>query len=142
MLPLNAQLPSMSQLAVDKVYDIEAVFAGLEQTRISISHTFHAGVYARTAKIPAATVITSALIKVPTLVIVSGDAIVFTGEERARRLIGYSVLEASAGRKQVFHAILDTCITMVFASEAKTVDEAEREFTDEYEKLSTRKELP
>ncbi len=36
-------------------------------------------------------------------------------------------------------ALEDTEITMIFATSAKTVDEAEREFTVEFEQLQNRK---
>jgi hypothetical protein len=51
---------------------------------------------------------------------------------------GYAVLPASAGRKQAFVAQADTRLTMVFPTSAKTVEQAEREFTDEIYLLGSR----
>lgn len=80
--------------------------------------------------IPAGVVITGALIDVPTILIVDGDATVNTGDGAAR-LTGYRVLAASAGRRQAFVAHADTHLTMIFATRADDVAAAEGEFTSE-----------
>jgi hemolysin-activating ACP:hemolysin acyltransferase len=51
------------------------------------------------------------------------------------RLKGHNVLPASANRRQVYVAIQDTTVTMSFRTWAQTVEDAEREFTDEYDRL-------
>ena len=51
---------------------------------------------------------------------------------------GYRVLECKAGRAQIARTLKDTYMTMSFATDAKTVREAEDEFTDEPEQLLTR----
>lgn len=131
---------AMSPSTIDKVSQLEALsLAALPQVSIPTGHVFHAGVYARTVKIPAGVMITGALIKIPTLLIVSGDCVVHV-EGGPVELHGYHVLQAAAGRKQAFVALTDTHLTMVFPTAAKTVEEAEREFTDEYERLQTRQE--
>lgn len=134
-------LVSMSPAAVAKVRQLERVCAALPQVALEYDHAFHAGVYARTVRVPAGVLITGTVIKIPTLVIVHGDGQIY-GEGGARPLSGYTVLRAPAGRKQAFVAESDLHITMIFATEAKTVDEAEREFTDEVELLATRREQP
>ena len=53
---------------------------------------------------------------------------------------GYSVLKGMDGRRQVFSAFEDTYITMFFASNASTVEEAEKEFTDEWQLLTNNRE--
>ena len=106
----------------------------LPQKAIATKHLFHAGTYARTITIARNTMLTGALIKRATVVILSGDVIVYLGDESIR-LQGYNVLPASAGRKQAYLALADTTITMLFATNAKTVEEAEQEFTDEYDSL-------
>jgi hypothetical protein len=80
--------------------------------------------------------ITGALIKIPTVVITSGSLIAYTGEG-LKPLDGYNVIKAEAGRKQAFVAKTGSYITMIFATSATTIEEAEREFTDEYELLLT-----
>ncbi|MDR0439472.1 MAG: hypothetical protein LBI59_00590 [Candidatus Accumulibacter sp.] len=129
--------PAMSDASVDKVRRLETWLLDLPQVDIPTRHVIHAGMYARTITIPAGTVITGALIKVPTMLVVFGDCTVFVGES-SLRLTGHHVVPASAGRKQVFVAFEDTTLTMIFPTQAKTVEEAEAEFTDEFARLLSR----
>jgi hypothetical protein len=133
--------PAMSQDAVARVAAFEEHMLEQEQVLLETRHCFHAGLYSRSIVLPKGVALTGALIKIDTLVIVSGDVMVYTGEN-VTRLTGFHVVEASAGRKQAFVALEDTAITMTFASQAKSVDDAEREFTDEFEKLATRRGKP
>lgn len=129
-------VPPMTPEAIARVREIEDhMLATQPQFDLEMHHVIHAGLYARTCRLPAGVVMTGALIKIPTLVIVEGNALVWLGEE-AREIDGYTILTASAGRKQAFHAITDTKITMIFPTAAKTVAEAEREFTDEFSRLA------
>ena len=89
--------------------------------------------------IPAGVALTGAQIKIPTVLIISGDTLVY-GENGATRYTGYHVALGQAGRKQAFYALQDTYLTMLFPTDATDVDAAEREFTDEYELLFSRKE--
>lgn len=131
--------PAMSAADVEKVGRLEANLRDMEQVPIQTTHHFHAGLYARTIRIPKGVVITGALIRIPTMLIVSGHVTVFIGGDTIE-LHGYHVLPASAGRKQVFLAHADTDLTMLFPSCAKTVEEAEAEFTDETELLMSRQQ--
>lgn len=131
-------LPAMSPEAIAKVRAAEDFsLAHAPQAQISTNHLIHAGMYARTIVIPAGCVLTGALVKLATLLIVSGDADIYIGGE-AVEMRGYNVLPAQAGRKQLFAARTDVCLTMIFPTEAMTVADAEVEFTDEYEKLFSR----
>lgn len=127
----------MSTDDIEIVGRLEARLRDMEQILIPTTHHFHAGLYARTIRIPKGVVITGALIKISTMLIVSGHASVFVGGD-VIDLRGYNVLPASAGRKQVFLAHVDTDLTMIFPSRAATVDEAEAEFTDETDLLMSR----
>jgi hypothetical protein len=132
-------LPSMSDSHIERVAEMQTAVLKMEQIDFNTRHVLHSGVYSRTITMPPNTIIVGALIKIPTTVTVSGDVVVFTGE-KSTRLEGYSVLSAQANRKQVFVAIKETHITMSFATNAKTVEEAEAEFTDEAEMLASRRE--
>lgn len=134
------RIEPMSQATLDKVRSLEAHVGSLPQIAIPTDHVFHAGVYARTVMVPAGAVITGVLVKIPTILIVNGDAVVHV-EGGPIELHGYHVLEASAGRKQALAAITDTHLTMIFASNARDADTAEREFTDEIDMLMSRKEV-
>lgn len=130
ILPMTAE-------AIARVRRLEAALLELPQVPIATDHVLHGGMYARTIMIPAGVVLTGALIRVPTVLILAGDATVDTGED-AVRLTGYHVLAASAHRRQAFLAHADTWLTMVFATRAATVAEAEAEFTDEAHLLLSR----
>jgi len=127
----------MSEAAIQTVRDLESVALQLPQQPIETSHLFHAGLYARSIVLPAGVVLTGALIKVATILIISGDVIMYVDGE-ARELHGYHVFAASAQRKQAFLALADTSMTMLFPSQAKTVEAAEEEFTGEADLLFSR----
>lgn len=99
----------------------------------------HAGLYCRTCLVPKGGVIAGALIKIPTVLFVSGDC-TFTAGNETVHLKGTRIFRASPGRRQFFVAHEDTLISMSFATEAKTLNECEREFTDEYEQLISKGE--
>lgn len=132
-------LPAMTPGEVRKVQSLETHLRSLEQVPIETRHHFHAGLYARTIRIPAGVMITGALIRIPTLLIVSGHATAYIGGE-SLELCGYHVLPGQAGRKQAFLAHADTDLTMCFATTAATVEQAEEEFTDEANMLGSRKQ--
>lgn len=131
---LRNTIPAMSEQAVTKVAALEEEVRKLPQADIETLHTVHGGVYTRTVMIPRGVVITGALIKIPTTIIVSGDTTVFMGNG-ARRLRGYHVLPASGHRKQAFYAHEDTWLTMLFRTDSRNIAEIEQAFTDEYESL-------
>lgn len=136
---MNEIVP-MTDEAIRKVYEMEAMVLTMPQTHIETDHIFHAGMYARTIMIPANTVLTGALIKIPTLLIMQGDVTVYIGGESVD-YIGYNILKGGANRKQAFFARTDTMLTMIFPTEAKTIENAENEFTNEADMLITRRKI-
>lgn len=140
-IALRPAIPAMSPAAIGNVARLEEMVLALPQVPMETDHVLHAGLYARTLKIPAGVVLTGALIKIATVLIVQGDAIVYVGAdgEQAKHLTGYNVLPAAAGRKQAFFAQTDVHLTMIFPTQAKIVEEAEREFTDEAHRLGSRR---
>ncbi len=133
-VPHPAILP-MSDEAIAAVYRFEDRVLELEQHMIFCHHLIHGGMYHRTGMVRAGDVATGALVKVPTTLTIVGSVEVVIGDDEPLRLNGYNVIPAAAGRKQAFKALTDTVVTMAFATKAKTVDEAEREFTDEFHRL-------
>jgi hypothetical protein len=129
-------IPAMSLVAIEKVRRLERLAREMPQVPVETRHVIHAGLYARTLLVPAGVMITGALIKIATLLIVQGDVIVYV-DGAPIHLRGHAVLPASAGRKQAFVAQADTHLTMIFPTRAKTVEEAEREFTDETHLLAS-----
>ncbi|MGF6738493.1 hypothetical protein [Paraburkholderia atlantica] len=127
---LVAPAPQM----LDALRGIDAALLTQAQVEISIDHLIHGGMYARTAHIPADTVVSGAVLSRATVLVIQGDVSVFTGAD-AVRLTGFHVLPGSAGRKQLFRTHAETHLTMVLPSSAESVDEAEHEFTSEADLL-------
>lgn len=130
-------LPAMTEQAVAAVREMESRLKQREQVPIRTDHLIHGGMYARTICLPAGAALTGALLKVATVLIVHGHCTVFAGEDEIH-LSGFNVLPGSAGRKTAFLAHSDTHMTMVFPSDAKSVADAEDQFTDEPSLLMSR----
>jgi len=134
---VRPQITAMSKDSVARVEALEDIMLGLPQIELTTEHVIHGGMYARTIVIPAGVAITGVFIEVPTLIIVQGDTSVMVNDADMR-LTGYNIIPASKGRKQAFVAHTDTVLTMIFATKAKTVEEAENEFTKEADRLLSR----
>ena len=99
MIPATrSAIAPMAPEAIDKVRQLEARTAELEQVEIPTDHVLHGGMYARTICIPAGVVLTGVFIRVPTLLVFDGNATVNAGDD-ATTLVGYHVLAASAHRR-------------------------------------------
>ena len=131
---IPGSLPRATESNVLAIKLLEKAVLEMPQIDMPTQHVFHAGMYARSIMIPAGCVITGALIKIPTLLIIDGDTLVTLGDVVVR-FTGHNVLMGEAGRKQAFLAYADTNMTMIFATAAKTVEEAEAEFTEEFNML-------
>ena len=130
-------IPATTPESLEVLNHLEAEIRTMPQIEVRTEHVFHAGMYARTVRLDARVVIVSVLIKVPTMLTVSGKCRVFEGQSW-HQFNGYHVIPAQAGRKMVYVTESPTDITMVFPTKAKTVEEAEREFTDEDDMLLSR----
>lgn len=137
--PIGSTIPAMSEESLKKVYELEDQILSYPQVQFEHTHTLHGGVYARTVFLPAGAIITGALIKVPTTLVVAGHVVAYFGDTTVE-VNGHHVFMAESGRKSAFAAVGDTWLTMIFATGAATNEEAEMEFTDEYDRLMTRKE--
>lgn len=140
------KLHATPSATISKIGILEDFIRQHPQTDIETEHVFHAGMYTRTVRLPQpkqgeATIFTSVLIKRPTMVIVNGVCDVLI-DDIGVRLTGYNVVACDAGRKQVYIAHTKLEITMFFPTDAKTVEQAEAEFTDEADNLLSRKVIP
>lgn len=124
--------PTVETLAT--LREIDARMLELPQAGITIDHLIHGGMYARTAHVPANTLVSGVVMARATVLVLQGDVTVFTGADEVR-LTGFNVLPGSAGRKQLFLAHSETHMTMLLPSRAQSVFEAEHDFTDEPELL-------
>lgn len=132
-------LPSMSDAAIEKVCVLERAILARPQVPIFTCHLLHAGTYCRTIMIPAGVAITGVLVKAPTVLIAQGEATICIGDEEIE-VSGYMVVPARAGRKQAFFAHTDFYLTMLFPTTARSVEEAEHEFTDEFDLLASHRD--
>lgn len=123
----------------ERVRQVEDCILHCTQWNIETEHTLHAGLYARTVRVPAGVVFANVLIKIPTLVIIHGVVDVLDGKSGVR-LEGYNVVSAPCPRKHVYITRTDIEMTMIFPTNAQTVAEAEAEFTDEVENLMSRRQ--
>ena len=135
----QVSLGAMAPKAVEEIQRFRNRIGELPgQMDLRIESHLHAGVYSRTVFIPKGVLAFGTLIRVPTQLIISGSVVINDGLTR-RSYSGFHVLEGAAGRIQVAYAVEDTYVTMLFATDAKTVREAEDQFTDEAEMLQTRR---
>lgn len=130
----EGSLPPQGPDTLDRIDLAEALARTFPQQDLPLRHSLWAGLYARTLFVPRGVMITGVQIRIPTLLVVSGD-LVTLGDDGFARLQGFHVLRGRAGRKALFVALEDSHMTMLFATGARTVEEAEREFTDTPEKL-------
>jgi len=121
---------------------VQHTLLGTPQIEVHTEHIIHGGIYTRTIRMKPGTYVMGALYKVPTTVVLSGTLWAFTGVKWTK-FDGYHVIAASRGRKQIFATPLenieDAVITMSFRTDAKTVEEAENEMTDEAGLLMSRR---
>lgn len=131
-------IPATPYQALEAIKAWEKRALGHKQCPLQTTHNLHAGIYSRTVRIPAGAVITGALIKIPTVLTIVGSMQISIGSA-IYEIDGLTTFDCEPGRKQIMAAKTDCFVTMAFASNAKTVAEAEEEFTDEAEMLLSRK---
>ena len=131
-------LATMTDQGMAGAIAIERAIAELPQIELTHTHTLHAGLYSRTLHIPSGVAVAGCLIKIATVLIISGTGILYVGDGDMV-ISDFAVLEGQPGRKQAFLAVTDCDLVMTFATQAQSVDEAEREFTDEFESLQNRR---
>lgn len=136
-LVVDNTLPPMNDGQLCNMYKLHKAMEQLPQIQIETTHTLHAGLYARTVHVPRGVLVMGVLIARATLLIVHGHATVIMGD-RATEINGHAELRGAGGRKQAALAHSETYFTMVFPTDAATVEEAEAEFTTEAEQLQTR----
>lgn len=130
-------VPAMSDSTIEATRQIQERLKSFPQRFPTTLHALHGGMYSRTMVLHAGEMLVGSLIKVPTMLIVNGHVVMNLGDQ-AHEIEGYHVLTCSAGRRQVIRAHRDTALTMVLATQAKTVEEAEEFFTTEASGMASR----
>lgn len=121
---------AVSKQWANRVNQLAELIGSVPQVDMHIEHHLHAGVYSRTGLQPAGVLCAAAMLKVPTQLIVSGKCRIYCdGNEIC--VDGYKVLDGLPGRQVVVYTEEDTWATALFATEAKTVAEAEAEAVGE-----------
>lgn len=133
-------LPEMTRKDIELVIKAEETMLSMEQSPVHTDHIIHGGIYYRTMFLAKGQSIVGAFIKVDTTLIFCGSVKVYIGNI-VEEINGYRIITAKKNRKQLMYALDDTYVTMCFKTNAKTVEEAEEEFTDEAHKLVSRTEL-
>lgn len=105
------------------------------EVELPLHQQLHAGIYTRTVWQPAGTTLVAARVRVPTTVILDGNQWVAGASANAIHFKGRHVLAAEPGRKVHVTAIKDSVCTTCYRTDAATVEEAEREYTEEWTKL-------
>lgn len=139
-LAVFSTIPAMSPATIDNVRWLESELIRKPQVPIETWHLLHGGMYSRTILIPERVRITGVLVNPPTQLFICGCVDVYIGEGQGMRFAGFKVIPASAHRKQIFQAEIATYLAMVFPSDAKTIADAERQFTDETDLLASRRD--
>lgn len=137
MMNQIANISQMSVCEIEKVRELERVMLTMPQVDLPTTQVLHAGMYARNMFVATGVTVTGAFMKCPTMLIISGHMLVYIGSETVE-FKGYHIIPAGANRKQAGYAVTDTNVTMLFPTKAKTIEEAEEEFTDETNKLMSR----
>ena len=137
LIESTVSIPPMSSEMIEKVRAVEHLSRKRKQVKIPIEDYLHGGMYVRTARVPAGIAFTGVRIIVETSLVVNGHAIIHTGVEWVE-VKGFNVFAAAKNRKQVFVTFTDVELTMFFPTKAKTVKEAEEQFTDEVSSLQSR----
>lgn len=135
-LSAHFALPSLTPEKDTLMTAIKERAQALPQVALKTHHVIHAGLYCRTVQIPAGIFIVGAKIIKPTLVTICGSARLFEGSiDQYTDISGYAVIPGEKNRRMLMLALTDVSLSMTFVTSATTVQEAEQEFTDEYEEL-------
>lgn len=132
-------LAPAAQETLDKLAIVNDELLKYEQVPIATEHILHGGMYARTIRLCPGTVMMGSLIKRATMLIVNGPTAALVGDAWVE-MDGYNVIPGCAGRKQLFVTRGEVGMTMIFATRAKTVEEAEDEVFAEADLLISRRD--
>lgn len=136
------QILKMGALPEEINQQFEEVISELEklpQRQIETEHRLHGGIYSRTLRVPAETLVVGLPIIVETQLVCQGHFVLTDGIQ-SKEFNGYHILEGRSGRRAAVRTLTDCVFTMIVATKATSVEEAENEFTNEPERLLSRKE--
>jgi hypothetical protein len=131
-------LAPASEDTLAKIRIVHDALLEVADVKVDTEHLLHGGMYVRTIRFEPGIVSVGSLIKRPTVLIVNGPCAVM-GPDGWVELTGYNVLPGSSGRKMLRVTRGHVELTMIVATEAKTVEEAENEVFAEADILMSRR---
>jgi hypothetical protein len=132
----NVSIEPSTPEAIEKVNRLTvAMRERLPAVPFVTEHLLHGGQYLRTVRLPANTLVAAVLFKRATSLIISGACTVYSNDELIEVNGPHVVVPCAAGRKIALITRSELQATMSFPSDAKDVETAQKEFTDEYDQL-------
>jgi hypothetical protein len=138
-LPNAPALTPASPSTLDQLARIHTLLDACPQTPLATEHLLHGGMYARTIRRDTDSVTIGSLINKATILIVNGPCSLLIGDRRVD-LSGYNILAGLPGRKSFSWTHGPVEMTMIFATSARTVEEAENEIFAEVDQLVSRRD--
>jgi hypothetical protein len=130
---------TMNDAELERVCRYEDELSKLPQVGVATKHVLHGGMYSRTIFMPKHLAVSGALISKASILVISGHVDMLISDQSVEYK-GYHVIPASAKRKQIVYAYEDSYITATIVTDAKTLEEAEDDFTCESKLLRSRQE--
>ena len=117
---LDAKVPA----AHEPIYRLEAHLLTLPQVDMPVEHDHCSGLYARTMKIPAGTVLTGAVHREECFFVVRSGIIAITTDKGVTKAHAGDMLKSAAGTKRAGVAITDVVVTTFHANPTNETDPA------------------
>lgn len=133
----GSAIATMNDEELERVYQYEGELSKLPQVGVATKHVLHGGMYSRTIFMPKNLAVSGALISKASILVISGHVEMLVSDQGVEYK-GFHVVPASAKRKQIVFAYDDSYITATIVTDAKTLEEAEEDFTCEAQLLRSR----
>ena len=138
--PVASTLVPPSPDLLAKLAQAQAFILQCPQGEVITEHLLHGGMYARTIRRGPGMVSIGSLMLRATILLVHGDCSIIGGDGKRVDLTGYNIIPGCAGRKQLSVTHSPVEMTMIFPTQATTVEEAENEICAEADQLMSRKD--
>lgn len=130
-------LAPVSPRMLDQLNQVHRLMESCPQIPLATEHLIHGGMYARTIRRGTDSVTVGSIINKATILIVHGECSLLVGDRRVD-LTGYNVLAGLPGRKSFSWTHSPVEMTMIFRTDARTVEDAEEEVFGEAANLLSR----
>lgn len=127
-------LPASTPANYQEIHSVGMAMREFPQVPFITDHKLHGGTYTRTVMLPNGTRFAGVLVKVASTLVIVGDVTVYANGMKYE-FSGVNVLCGKANRIQAFIANSVCVLIMQCRCDAKTIEDAQKHFTDEYELL-------